>query len=80
MVVAANLVEVAALVGDTARATMLAALMSGQALTGSELAHVARVTRPTASQHLAKLTQARLIVVVKQGRFSYYRIVSPLVR
>jgi DNA-binding transcriptional ArsR family regulator len=79
MVVAANLVEVAALVGDTARATMLAALMSGQALTGSELAHVARVTRPTASQHLAKLTQARLIGVVKQGRFSYYRIVSPLV-
>jgi DNA-binding transcriptional ArsR family regulator len=79
MVAAANLVEVAALVGDTARATMLAALMSGQALTGSELAHVARVTRPTASQHLAKLTQARLIGVVKQGRFSYYRIVSPLV-
>ena len=77
--VAANLVEVAALVGDTARATMLAALMSGQALTGSELAHVARVTRPTASQHLAKLTQARLIGVVRQGRFSYYRIVSPLV-
>jgi hypothetical protein len=32
MVAAANLVEVAALVGDTARAAMLAALMSGQAL------------------------------------------------
>ena len=30
MVAAANLVEVAALVGDTARATMLAALMGGQ--------------------------------------------------
>jgi DNA-binding transcriptional ArsR family regulator len=79
MVAAANLVEVAALVGDTARATMLAALMNGQALTGSELADLARVTRPTASQHLAKLTQARLIGVIKQGRFSYYRIVSPLV-
>ena len=58
---------------------MLAALMNGQALTGSELADLARVTRPTASQHLAKLTQARLIGVIKQGRFSYYRIVSPLV-
>jgi len=79
MVAAANLVEVAALVGDTARATMLAALMNGQALTGSELADIARITRPTASEHLAKLTQARLIGVFKQGRFSYYRIVSPLV-
>ena len=38
MVAAANMVEVAALVGDTARATMLAALMGGQALTSSELA------------------------------------------
>jgi hypothetical protein len=33
MVAAANMVEIAALVGDTARATMLAALMDGQALT-----------------------------------------------
>src|SRR5712671_7036460 len=38
MVAAANLVEVAALVGDTARATMLNALMGGQSLTATELA------------------------------------------
>jgi hypothetical protein len=55
MVAAANLVEVAALVGDTARATILAALMGGQALTGSELAYLARISRPTASEHLVKL-------------------------
>jgi DNA-binding transcriptional ArsR family regulator len=79
MVAAANLVEVAALVGDTARATFLAALMSGQALTGSELAYLARVSRPTASEHLAKLTEARLVTSIKQGRFRYYRIASPLV-
>ena len=79
MVAAANLVEVAALVGDTARATILAALMSGQALTGSELAHIARISRPTASEHLAKLSEARLIASIKQGRFRYYRIASPLV-
>ena len=79
MVVAANLVEVAALVGDTARATILAALMSGQALTASELAYIARVSRPTASEHLTKLAEARLIVVTKQGRYRYYRIASPLV-
>jgi DNA-binding transcriptional ArsR family regulator len=79
MVVAANLVEVAALVGDTARATILAALMGGQALTASELAYIARVSRPTASEHLTKLVEARLIAVTKQGRYRYYRIASPLV-
>jgi DNA-binding transcriptional ArsR family regulator len=79
MVAAANLVEVAALVGDTARATMLAVLMGGQALTGSELAYLARVSRPTASEHLDKLVAARLIAVTKQGRYRYYRIASPLV-
>jgi DNA-binding transcriptional ArsR family regulator len=79
MVAAANMVEVAALVGDTARATMLAALMGGEALTGSELAFLARVSRPTASEHLAKLVAARLLTVSKKRRFSYYRIASPLV-
>ncbi len=79
MVAAANLVEVAALVGDTARATMLASLMGGQALTGSELADLARISRPTASEHLSRLVEARLISVTKKRRFNYYRIASPLV-
>ena len=79
MVAAANMVEVAALVGDTARATMLAALMGGQALTASELASLAHVTRPTASGHLGKLTAARLISVTQKRRNRYYRIASPLV-
>ncbi len=79
MVAAANMVEVAALVGDTARATMLAALMGGQALTGSELAALARITRPTASEHLTKLVDARLLTATKKRRNRYYRIASPLV-
>jgi DNA-binding transcriptional ArsR family regulator len=79
MVAAANMVEVAALVGDTARATMLAALMGGQALTATELACIARIARPTASEHLARLAEARLIAVTSQGRYRYYRIASPLV-
>src|SRR6516162_9927456 len=73
------MVEVAALVGDTARATMLAALMGGQALTASELAFLARISRPTASEHLAKLVDARLIAIRKEGRYNYYRIASALV-
>ena len=79
MVAAANLVEVAALVGDTARATMLSALMSGQSLTGKELAYYASVSRSTASDHLSKLVAARLLTVTRKGRFSYYRIASLLV-
>jgi DNA-binding transcriptional ArsR family regulator len=79
MVAAANMVEVAALVGDTARATMLSALMSGQALTASELAFLARVSRSTASEHLAKLVEARLLAMTRKRRFNYYRIASPLV-
>ena len=47
MVAAANLVEVAALVGDTARATMLNALMGGQSLT-------AKVEQAGDIQHGAK--------------------------
>jgi DNA-binding transcriptional ArsR family regulator len=79
MVAAANMVEVAALVGDTARAIMLAALMGGQALTSSELAALAHVSRPTASGHLAKLVGARLLTVTQKRRNRYYRIASPLV-
>jgi DNA-binding transcriptional ArsR family regulator len=79
MVAAANMVEIAALVGDTARATMLASLMGGQALTSSELASLAHVSRSTASEHLNKLVRARLLAVAHKRRNRYYRIASPLV-
>ena len=74
-----NLVEVAALVGDTARATMLGALMGGRSLTAKELAYYANVARSTASGHLSRLVAARLLTVIRERRFSYYRIASPLV-
>lgn len=79
MAAAANMVEVAALVGDTARATILSALMGGQALTASELAARARVSKSTASGHLSKLVGARLLTVTQKRRNRYYRIASPLV-
>ena len=50
--------EIAALVGDPARATMVSALLAGRALTASELAFAARITPQTASTHLGKLTEA----------------------
>ena len=71
--------EVAALVGEPARATMLSALLDGRALTAGELAHAARVTPQTASTHLAKLTEAGLVRVVREGRHRYFRLASPKV-
>lgn len=79
MVAAANMVEIAALVGDTARATMLSALMGGQALTATELANRAGTSKSTASSHLTKLAGARLLTVTQKRRNRYYRIASPLV-
>ena len=64
----------AALVGDPARANMLTALLSGAALTASELAAEAGVGLPTASSHLAKLAAGGLLAVEKQGRHRYFRL------
>ena len=69
----------AALLGDPARANMLAALMDGRALTAKELAYAAHVTPQTASGHLAKLADGGLLAAEKQGRHRYYRLASPLV-
>ena len=74
-----RMAEVAALVGDPARANILAALMGGQALTASELTYAAGVAPQTTSGHLGRLTDGRLIACVKQGRHRYYRIATPRV-
>jgi DNA-binding transcriptional ArsR family regulator len=74
-----KIAQVASLVGDPARANMLATLMSGRALTASELAYVAGVTPQTASGHLAKLNEAGLLALETQGRHRYFRLASPLV-
>lgn len=71
-----RIAEVAALIGDQARANILAALMGGRALTASELVYAAGVSPQTTSGHLAKLVDGRLIAGVKQGRHRYYRIAT----
>lgn len=71
-----KIAQVAALVGDPARATMLAALMDGRALTASELAYLSGVAPQTASGHLAKLSDAGLLVLAKQGRRRFFRLAS----
>lgn len=69
-----SIVRIAALIGDHARAEILTALMAGEALTATELAGVANLTKQTVSSHLAKMLDARLIAVESQGRHRYFRL------
>jgi DNA-binding transcriptional ArsR family regulator len=69
--------EVAALMGDPARAAMLQLLMDGRAHTASELALTAGVTAQTASGHLSRMVEANLLAARAQGRNRFYRLASP---
>jgi len=69
-----SIVGIAALIGDHARASMLMALMSGEALTATELAAEAGISKQTASSHLAKLLDAELLQRQVQGRHRYFSL------
>jgi DNA-binding transcriptional ArsR family regulator len=69
-----NISRIAGLIGDPVRAEILTALMSGQALTATELARVGGITKQTASSHLAKLTDGKLITQTSQGRHKYFQL------
>jgi DNA-binding transcriptional ArsR family regulator len=71
-----KIAQVAQLVGDPARANMLARLMDGRALTAKELAEVAGVSPQTTSGHLAKLQGTGLLSVARQGRHRYFHLAS----
>lgn len=72
-----DIASLAALLGDPARATMLTALMGGQALTAGELAAEAGIAPQTASAHLARLADAGLVVREVQGRHRYAQLAGP---
>lgn len=55
---------------------MLSALMTGRALTATELASEAGVTAQTASSHLKKLQEGGLILLRQQGRHRYFSLAS----
>jgi len=65
---------IAALIGDPSRASILNALLSGEALPASELAYRAHITPQTASSHLSKLLDAHLVKVTAMGRHRYYSL------
>src|ERR1044071_8020082 len=69
-----SMVAAATLIGDYARAKMLTALMGGRALTATELADAAGITKQTGSTHLRKLLDAHFVAMEAHGRHRYFRI------
>jgi len=65
---------IAGSIGEPARARMLYCLMDGHARTATELAIVAGVSPSTASVHLARLRDQRLVKVLAQGKHRYYSL------
>lgn len=69
-----NVAIVAALVSETSRAAILTALLDGRYHPASDLAQMAGIKPQTASFHLAKMLEANIVTVEKQGRHRYYGI------
>jgi len=65
---------IAASIGEPARARMLYCLLDGRARTSTELGMVGEVSPSTASVHLARLREYRLLEVLAQGKHRYYRL------
>src|SRR6185437_5859322 len=70
----APIAGIAAAIAEPARARMLCLLLDGHARTSTQLAAVAGVSASTASVHLAKLADRRLVKVLPQGRHRYYSL------
>lgn len=64
--------QIAALIGDKARSIMLWNLLDGRAYTATELSVCAGISPQSASNHLAKLVDADILSISKQGRHRYY--------
>lgn len=69
-----HLARLAAAIAEPARARMLCCLMDGHARTATELAVVAGVAASTASAHLSRLKEQRLVEAAVQGRHRYFRL------
>jgi DNA-binding transcriptional ArsR family regulator len=69
-----NFAEAAALLSDSARASILLALLDGRSLPAGQLAMIANIAPQTASSHLSKMVDGRLLTVEPQGRHRYYRL------
>ncbi len=71
--------RIAGAIGEPARARMLFSLMDGHARTSTELAVVADVSTSTASAHLNRLKEERLVTMITQGKHRFYSLDGPKV-
>lgn len=71
-----NIAQIATLMGDPARATILWTLIDGTRRPAGELAFAANISAQSASAHLAKLVEGGLLLSEAQGRHRYFRIAS----
>lgn len=69
--------DIAAAIGEPARARILYSLVDGHARTSTELSVIARVRPSTASVHLERLKSAHLINVAVQGKHRFYNLAGP---
>jgi DNA-binding transcriptional ArsR family regulator len=70
------LAKAAKLLAEPARAAMLVKLMGGRAFPAGQLALIAHVSPQTASEHLARLTEAGFITAHPHGRHRYYKLAN----
>ncbi len=69
--------ELARVLADPSRVAMLDTLLDGEAHAIGRLARKAGVTAATASSHVRKLVEARLVAIEPRGRERLVRIVDP---
>jgi DNA-binding transcriptional ArsR family regulator len=77
MIAGPDLAATAGLIGEPARAAMMSALLGGEAFPATTLAARAGVSAQTASAHLARLTKAGLVTMMRSGRYRLYRLSDP---
>jgi DNA-binding transcriptional ArsR family regulator len=70
------LANAAKMIAEPARTAMLLELMGGRAVPAGELALAAHVSPQTASEHLARLTEAGFVTAQWQGRHRYYELAN----
>lgn len=74
-----QLANISGQLADPARAAIVLSLMDGSSRPTGELQVAANISPSSASVHLSKLVNAKVLSVVKRGRLKYYRISSAAV-
>lgn len=74
---APDIARIASLLAEPARAKIMWTLIDGTVRPAGELAYAASISPQSASAHLTKLVDGKLLEVEEQGRHRYFRIPSP---